>query len=263
MSLVASPQSGPTLLAIDTSSAWCSVALLHHGRTDLLCEEAGHGHSQRVLPMVEALLQRRGLQLRDCRAVAFGAGPGAFTGLRIACGVAQGLAFSAGLPVVPIDCVAATASCARTLAAVTDDVPVAVALDARMGEVYFGLIETPPPGIAVARLAAPHEAAAGLMAEVVDRGSPAGRVLAAGDGFARHPGPFGLLVERLGPPIVKAHARADAVAVLAARALACGHAVPAEEAVPLYVRDKVALDVDEQRALRAARDAAASAAARP
>ena len=242
------------------------MALLHDGCVDLLCESAVHGHSERVLPMVDGLLQRRGLRLRDCDGVGFGAGPGAFTGLRIACGVAQGLAFGAGLPVLPVDCVVATALCARALAGAGDDIPVAVALDARMGEVYFALVDAPPPGVAVARLAAPAEAAAGLMAEI-DAACVGGSrpIIAAGDGFARHPDAFVAMLARLQPAgvHVPAHARADAIARLAALAFVAGLAVPPDDAFPFYVRDKVALDVDEQRAARLARAAAALDRAQP
>src|SRR3954465_6949708 len=88
--------------AIETSSDWCSVALWLDGEIASLEERAPNRHSELALPMLKKLLQARGLAARDLEAVAFGSGPGAFTGLRIACGLAQGLAFARGLPVAGV-----------------------------------------------------------------------------------------------------------------------------------------------------------------
>jgi tRNA threonylcarbamoyladenosine biosynthesis protein TsaB len=254
------PPRAATLLALDASSGWCSAALAHDGRLAFDSRAAGHSHSRMLLPMIHGLLADAGLRLSDCDAIAFGAGPGAFTGLRIACGVAQGLAFGAGLPVVPVDCVAAAAEHARQLACVPDARPVAVALDARMGEVYFALVAAERPGVPLARLAAPARAAEQLLASLDAMGGSADAApLAAGDGFERWPEPLAAVAARCGQCVPQAHARADAVARLALRALAAGLALPPAQAAPLYVRDKVALDVDEQRALRAARAAATAA----
>ena len=91
----------PVILAIDTATELCSVAVLHAGLVERT-EEVGQKHSDRVLPFVDAVLREAELRLRDVDAFAFGAGPGSFTGLRIACGVVQGLAYASGRPVVAI-----------------------------------------------------------------------------------------------------------------------------------------------------------------
>ncbi len=90
------------LLAFDTSTLWLSVACGSEGRWATRSEQAGQGHSERLLPLIDDVLAERGWQLADLDAIAFGAGPGSFTGVRIACGVAQGLALGANLPLVPV-----------------------------------------------------------------------------------------------------------------------------------------------------------------
>src|SRR5262245_9282565 len=90
------------ILALDTSNEYCSVALWRDGDVDAMDEHAGQTHSQRLLPMADELLRRHGLAVKGLDGIAFGEGPGTFTGLRIACGVTQGLAFGASLPVVGV-----------------------------------------------------------------------------------------------------------------------------------------------------------------
>src|SRR5258706_7642337 len=121
--------SGLNLLALDTSTEYCSAALL---RGEELTHREAHAvqrHSELILPMIEDLLGAGGLELEQFDGIDFGAGPGSFTGLRIACGVAQGLAFGAGLPVVPVGTLIA-------LAQESGASRVIACLDARMGEVY-------------------------------------------------------------------------------------------------------------------------------
>jgi len=129
----------PTLLAIDTATETCSVALLHAGVLSEWIERVGQGHSERVLPMVQALLEETGIELARCDAIAFGAGPGSFTGLRIACGVAQGLAWGIDRRVLPVGNLAGLAL------AVHDAAPavarIAAAMDARMNEVYWAVYD--------------------------------------------------------------------------------------------------------------------------
>ena len=117
------------ILALDTSTEYCSVALWRDGDVDAREALAGRRHSELLLPMVDALLERHGLRLKGLDGIAFGEGPGSFTGLRIGCGVTQGLAFGAGLPVVGVSTLLALAEAARSRRAVC-------CLDARMGEVY-------------------------------------------------------------------------------------------------------------------------------
>lgn len=273
----------PTLLAVDTSSASCSAALLHRGALQCIVERLGHGHSRRLLPMLDELLAQHRLTPADCDAIGFGAGPGAFTGLRIACGVAQGLGWASDRPVVPVDCLAATALQALRLGGgptlgQAREPAVAVVLDARMDQVYFALHETASlagmslagaplagashragdasgdagPG-AAPRVGDPLAAGAALLAQWRAAGAPP--LICAGDGFERYAealAPLRAAAARIAP---QAHARADAVALCAERMLAGGGRFDAADAAPRYVRDKVALDVDEQRALRAARAA--------
>src|SRR5512147_1610183 len=95
--------------ALETSTDWCSVALWLDGDIACLEECAGHGHSERLLPMLDRLAAEGGVALRSLDAVAFGAGPGSFTGLRIACGVAQGIALARGVPALGISTLEALA----------------------------------------------------------------------------------------------------------------------------------------------------------
>lgn len=130
-----------TILAIETSTEIASVALLHDGK---LWQQAASGvqnHSLSVLPMVQTLLQQAGLALSSVHAIAFGAGPGSFTGVRTACGLAQGLAFGLNLPVLPVSTLLALAEAMRltsptTFASAAAPIVMPV-LDARMGEVYW------------------------------------------------------------------------------------------------------------------------------
>jgi tRNA threonylcarbamoyladenosine biosynthesis protein TsaB len=218
------------LLALDTSTEACSVALLLDGAVHLRFQVTERSHADLVLPMVDALLGEAGIALDDLDGLAFGRGPGAFTGLRIATGVVQGLAFGANLPVAPVS----------SLAAVAEQVPAAIGEailicnDARMGEVYWGLFR--------------READGGLGSLAPERVDPPERVghgvataaHAAGNALARHPA----LRDRLRSAGLQIHdglyPRADAVARLGARTLAGGGGVPAEQALPVYIRDDVA-----------------------
>ena len=124
----------PIILAIETSSELASCALLR-GESVLSRVSSGvRTHSQSVLPMIQELLAEAGITLRDCDAIAYGSGPGSFTGVRTACGVAQGLAFGARLPVVPVVTLDAMALACHQQYGAQD---VLTVLDARMGEVYW------------------------------------------------------------------------------------------------------------------------------
>jgi tRNA threonylcarbamoyladenosine biosynthesis protein TsaB len=233
----------PTLLAFDTATDVCSVALAHGGRVAERSETVGQRHSERILPMVQALLREADLQLPDCDAVAFGAGPGAFTGLRIACGVAQGLAFGAGRPVVAVGNLEALALAAA------DAWPgvrrVLAAVDARMQEAYWALFAIdagfPSP------MSAPALASSGELAEICRREAPD---LVAGNALRAFPElDAGLACARAADVC----ASAASIARLAVRKFADGGAVQAELAAPVYVRDRVALTVEERRAAAAGR----------
>ena len=123
-----------TLLALDTSTEACSVALFHHGEKTHINELAQRTHTKRILPMIDEILANSGLRLNQVDALAFGRGPGSFTGVRVGAGIAQGLAFGADLPVIPISNLTAMAQAAVELHQAEN---VVAAIDARMNEVYF------------------------------------------------------------------------------------------------------------------------------
>ncbi len=225
------------ILALETSTELCSAALWRDG--EVLAREAlaGQRHSELLLPMIDALLAEAGVKLAALDGIAFGAGPGSFTGLRIACGVTQGLAFGAGLPVAAV----------CTLQALAQDAGPAVTravccFDARLNEIFHAAYvrdggdwrEASPPAL-TAPSAAPALAGNGWTG--------------LGSGFATHGAALSLVYGvQLGDthPGVLPHARA--VAALGARAFARGEGVPAERALPVYVRDKVAQTVAERAA---------------
>jgi tRNA threonylcarbamoyladenosine biosynthesis protein TsaB len=236
----------PIILAIETSSELASCALLNSAAgadVPVLTRESSgvRTHSQSVLPMVQALLADAGIALADCDAIAFGAGPGSFTGVRTACGVAQGLAFGAKKPVLPLVTLEAMAEACRVRTGATD---VLAVLDARMGEVYWaqyrwmdGWQAVIEPALCAPGAVAP-EAVAGLVA--------------CGNGFGAYPEAFAQL-----PVAAGAHAdivpHARELAVLGVAALAEGRAVPADEAQPLYLRNKVAYTSAERQVINAAK----------
>lgn len=243
------------LLAIDTSTEFCSVALLAADgptadaasfRTWVRHERTGAVSSTRVLPAVREVLDEAGLAFADCNAIAFGAGPGSFTGLRTATGVAQGLAFGRALPVVPVGTLLACAEAARLNAgaAAGRATRVLAALDARMDEVYWADYAWDDAAgdwqaLVPASLAAPADVRA-----------PDAPFVLAGNAAAA----FG---ERL-PACARARAidanalpHALPIAHVALRAYRAGRAVPADRAAPEYVRDKVAQTTAERLAARA------------
>lgn len=233
----------PTLLAVDTATEVCSVALAIGERVLESSETVGHGHSERLLPMIRDLLRAGGRQLADCDAIAFGAGPGAFTGLRIACAVAQGLAFGAGRPVVAIGSLAAVASVAS--AAHPSARRILVAIDARMQEMYWALYGV--DGGTMAQIEPPALAAAADLKALCDGMAPD---LVAGNALRAFPEQAGRLDSACD---LEARAGAAAIARLASLGLAQGAALPPERATPIYVRDHVAQTIDERRAANAAR----------
>ncbi len=241
------------LLALDTTAGSCSVALLHEGRVTARCADAGRSgppaHSQLLLPMIDALLAECGTPLAALDALAFGAGPGSFTGLRIACGVAQGLALALDRPVVPVDSLA-------SMAWASGQPDVIACLDARMGEVYVAAYRVRrPAGGAVG-----HDDAGATIEQVVAPAvcAPEAVPVPPGDGWSGCGNGFAVHASSLRarlPCLVAIDAAvlpdARAVAMLGAIGLRAGRAVDAALAAPLYVRDKVALDATEQAALRA------------
>ena len=229
------------LLAFDTSTDTLSIAVQHG---DAVWQHTGPGGAQAsatLIPTVRNLMAQAGLSFDTLEAIVFGRGPGSFTGLRTACAVAQGLAFGArggqGVPVLPVDTLLAVAEEARHAHGCTQVVAV---LDARMDEVYHARCEW------VAAQGRWHtEADFGLGAPESVL-APAGWTVA---GNARTP--YG---ERLAPTAAHVAALPTATALLrvAPALLAAGEGVPASDALPRYIRDKVAQTTAERAALRAA-----------
>lgn len=224
------------LLAIETSTELCSVALLRG--EELLADEslAPNQHAEQLAPMVRRLLARANVAVAGLDAVAFGQGPGSFTGLRIACGIAQGLAFGAGKPVIPIPSLLALAEQAGAPRVVA-------ALDARMGETYLA---------AYARTADDWESviAPALFSQDALPQLPGREWVATGSGFDAFDWLRTAYAGQVGASVANDLPRAAAVARLAGRRLARGEFVAAEEAAPLYLRDKVALTTRERQAAR-------------
>lgn len=214
--------------ALETSTEWCSVAVSVDGEIAAAERRAGHRHSELALPMLEELLKKTNTSPELLDAIAFGAGPGSFTGLRIACGLAQGLALARNLPVLGIptlEALAEESGAGRVIAC----------LDARMSEVYYAALEKREgrwhevvPLQCVAPDAAPPPPGEGW--------------LGCGSGFAAFPA---FLQNKVTAVRADIHPSALAVARLAAPRLAAGEGVDAAAAAPLYVRDKVAFTSKE------------------
>jgi tRNA threonylcarbamoyladenosine biosynthesis protein TsaB len=227
------------LLAIDTATEACSVALLVGDQLIERSEIAPRRHAELILPMIESLLAEAGIARRQIDGIAVGRGPGAFTGVRLAISVAQGLALGLNVPVVPVSSLAALAQDVP----VDIDAPILAVIDARMGEIYAGAFCRGAHGLVepigsesvgpVARLLLP----------------PRDRWSVVGSGWAVY---RDVLMPRLADEPRWAdggrYPQARAIARLAAPQFAAGHAVAPEFALPVYLRDKVALTLEEQRA---------------
>ncbi len=224
------------LLAFDTSTDTLSIAATDGVQVWQHAGPGGAQASSTLIPAILALLAQAGLRLDQLDAIAFGSGPGSFTGLRTACSVAQGLAFGADVPVLPIDTLMAVAEEARHQHGVHN---VQALLDARMDEVYTAAWAhdgTQWHAHGGAALAAPQ-----------DVPLQPGWVL-AGNAFAAYGGRL-----PAGAARVDALPTATAMLRLAPALLAAGQALPASQALPRYIRDKVAKTTDERAAERAAR----------
>ena len=233
------------LLAFDCSTEQLSAAV-QRGGTQWRTSAAGGAHaSSAIIDTLGSLMGRAGLALTDLDAIAFGRGPGAFTGLRTACAVAQGLAYGArahgaSLPVLPVDTLLAVAETVRLHHARTRGV--LVLLDARMDEVYAAEYVFESTGswrcVRAPQVCAPED--------VPTPASPDATL--AGNAFAAYGTrlPAALAAQQR----VEALPTAQALLRLAPALLAAGHAVPAEQALPLYIRDRVALTTAEREAKR-------------
>lgn len=220
-----------TLLAIDTSGDACSAALLRDGRIEQVLETAPRRHGELILGMMQQLLEGAGLGVSDLDAIAFARGPGSFTGVRIAVAVAQGAAFGAALPLVPVSTLAAIAQGQFRRAGQRR---LLVALDARMGEVYWGCFRIDDRDLAVScceeRVCAPDQVT----------GRDGEGWFGVGPGWAVYGAE---LADRTGlsPMAYAGDAICEArdLAVLGAAGLAAGLQVSPELATPVYLRDRV------------------------
>lgn len=223
----------PLIAAIETSTELASVALLYGDQVFARESFGAQTHSMTVLGMLQELMRAHDLTPGQCDALAFGAGPGSFTGVRTACGLAQGLAFGANLPVVPVVTLLAIANAAREQGAGNHIVAV---LDARMGEVYWAQYRfdgqwqmvSEPSLSAPEHITAPEAGAA------------------AGNGLAAYPDRFTNLHALPRWPELMPHA--SHIALLARQCVLDGLTVHARDAQPIYLRNKVALTTAERLA---------------
>ena len=231
-----SPDAILKILAIDTSTEYCSAALRLDGETVERGALAGQKHSELVLGMVDALLRECGVALGGLDGIAYGEGPGSFTGLRIACGVVQGLAFGADLPVVGIGTLLA-------MAEGTSRERVVCCLDARMSEVYHGAYEKREGAWHVVH--APSVCAPQSAPPLYGDGW-----FACGTGFRAYRAAleqrYAGRLDAIEPDV---YPKAADIARLAEPRFASGDTARAEGAAPVYVRNKVALRSDERAAL--------------
>jgi len=225
------------ILALETSTEYCSVALWQDGALSERCELVGQKHSEVLMAMLDGLLKAAGTTVKQVDGIAFGKGPGSFTGVRIACGVAQGLALGADVNVVGVCTL-------QALAEASGRDKVIAALDARMGELYLAAYEK--------RNGEWAEAIAPCLCKADV--APA----LAGDGWFGVGSGFAVggemlqtrYTQQLCGTDVQAVPQAAAVARLAAGEFAKGNAVDAALALPLYLRDKVALKTSEREGVR-------------
>ena len=259
---------GMKLLAFDTSTEQMSIAVavnLTAGdgagpATWRVWRHTGAGGAQASTGLIAgamALLQEAGVTLAALDAVCFGSGPGSFTGLRTACAVAQGLAYGVQVPVLPVDSLLALAEAAR-FAAFPDasEGQVMALLDARMDEIYTGLYRYQRDlhgavhwvSLAAPALVRPQDVAT-LAASPQAQQLP---LWLAGNAMAVYADRMQLDTLLPGVTAVPAVPLADAIVRLAPQLLAAGHAVPAAQALPIYVRDKVAQTTAERLALKQA-----------
>jgi tRNA threonylcarbamoyladenosine biosynthesis protein TsaB len=217
------------ILAIDTATEACSAALYIDGKILEKYEIAPRRHAELILPMVDALLAEAELKLNGLDCLAFGRGPGAFTGVRIATGVIQGLAFASDLPVIPVSTLAAMAQ-----GAVSASNTILSVIDARMGEIYWGLFSVGEDGIVSPlndeQISKPEALDIKLETDC----------FGAGSGWASYEE---ILTTKLGTRLKGFDAnrfpRASDILILATKELVTGKKVQASEVLPVYLRNKV------------------------
>ncbi|WP_034302570.1 tRNA (adenosine(37)-N6)-threonylcarbamoyltransferase complex dimerization subunit type 1 TsaB [Herbaspirillum sp. RV1423] len=233
------------ILAIETSTELASAALLH-GDELISRESLGvQTHSETILPMVQQLLAQAGVALSRCDAIAFGVGPGSFTGVRTACGVVQGLAFGSDLPVAPVVTLEAMAqACLEATGGQAKDV--LAVLDARMGEVYWAQYRHGADGW--------QAVLEPVLSTAIDV-RPQGLVRACGNGLAAYAKDFAGQAFTVGA-MAQLMPHAAQVATLGRGIFEQGRTVALQDAQPLYLRNKVALTTAERRVRDLAKGAA-------
>jgi tRNA threonylcarbamoyladenosine biosynthesis protein TsaB len=218
------------VLALDTATENCSAALWVDGIVWQRELEAERGHAELILGMIDELLRESAIRLVDLDAIAFGRGPGSFTGVRLAASVTQGLAFGAGVPVVPISDLQAVAQ--RGAAQ-----HILVCNDARMQEVYWACFELGPEGLmlpaGIERVSKPSDVH--LPEDWAAQSS-----IGVGRGFAAYTSLRETLADQLTNIDATLLPRAREIALLAVANVRAGRVLPPEEAVPVYIRDDVA-----------------------
>lgn len=226
------------ILALDTATENCSAALLIDRRVIARERLLEQGHAAQILPMVDEVLAEAGIALRTVDAIAFGRGPGGFTGVRLAASVTQGLAFGVGVPVVPVSNLRALAQ--RLLAADASVEHVIVCSDARMGEVYWGCFER-GDGLAALvgdeQLSAPESVR--LPGQWTSNVHAHASVFGAGRGFAAYPQLSAALRACLQDIREDLLPRASEIAMLAVPEVVAGRIFQPEQALPIYLRNNV------------------------
>lgn len=222
------------LLAIDTATEGCSVCFWHDGESLSRLEVQPRKHAELILPMIDEVLSEAGVSLSQLDSLAFGRGPGAFTGVRIATGVIQGIAYGSDLPVVPVSTLRALAQRVYTQHQADR---VLAAFDARMQEVYFGAFELDADALmqpVIDEIVIKPDA---LQLDVMIDNNWVG----AGSGWDVYEA---VLLNSLGSELAHVYpdmiTRADEIAELAVNDFALGKAVDAEQALPIYLRNEVA-----------------------
>ena len=232
------------IIAIDTALSSCSVALSEHGSVSSLRELEPRQHIRLILPMVDDLLKQSGLSILDIDAIGFNHGPGSFTGLRIGMGVVQGLAYGAGIPVVPVSTLQSMAQAAIDRTSLSADRLIMPLIDARMDEVYWGIyknIDGRAEAVCGDALNVPEDVGAAILKQGVVKLSNPGQKLSdnidigIGDGWQFR--------DRISvqPLEIKEQITSDAEQVLALSVDAYdrGHSVSVEQVEPLYLRNEV------------------------
>ncbi|HTD03547.1 tRNA (adenosine(37)-N6)-threonylcarbamoyltransferase complex dimerization subunit type 1 TsaB [Undibacterium sp.] len=226
------------ILSIETSTELASAALLMDGGVISRELSGVQTHSQGILPMVQALLKQGGIALNQCDAIGFGCGPGAFTGVRTACGIVQGLAFGADLPVIPVVSLLAMAEGARTPALELGCADLVCVLDARMEEVYWARYR-----LVGADWQVVSEPALSSFAQLLATVDFSGAALVHGSGLKLDGLPSATVTLPCMP-------HAEQIARLALTGYRAGRGVPAAQAQPLYLRNKIALTTEERMLAR-------------